>query len=591
MRYLVCSLFFLLPVHAGAAEQSTGYWSLEQANQVLDRTRRITLDPELSALTAGERAAVQKLIEAGLIMHEIYLDSRHPQSLDAARRMAALDTSPEHVTAIEDLFYLSKGPIATTLDNEREPFQPVAAEEAGKNVYPAGMTREQLDAFLAAHPERAGELMAVRTVVRAVNAANLQRDLAMLDRYPVLDALHPGLRARLESLNSEGAHEGWYALPYSLRWAPGIIEIHGLLEAAANDVRKDDPDFADYLSLRARDLLSDNYEAGDAAWVRGRFQHLNAQIGSYEVYDDTLYGVKSFFGFNVLVRDREKSRELADRLRDLQAIQDGLPFGAGRKVQQDIPVGVYNVVADFGQSRGANTATILPNEAAHARKYGRTILLRYNIMAHPELFADALRKYRAAVAPGHADDLTVNGNFYRTLWHEVGHYLGVDRTADERELNDALSPWGSHFEELKADLVSLYTSARLNAQGSMSDALLRSVQASGVLRVLQDNRPRTADQPYQAMQLMQMNYFLEHGLLDWDESEGRLIIRFDRYDEAATAMLSDVLGIQHRGNADEAGQFVERYTAWSPDLHGRLAERIKAATQYRFRMVRYQALD
>jgi hypothetical protein len=36
--------------------------------------------------------------------------------------------------------------------------------------------------------------------------------------------------------------------------------------------------------------LSDDYESGDAAWVTGHFKTLNAQIGSYETYDDELYG-------------------------------------------------------------------------------------------------------------------------------------------------------------------------------------------------------------------------------------------------------------------------------------------------------------
>ena len=33
------------------------------------------------------------------------------------------------------------------------------------------------------------------------------------------------------------------------------------------------------------------------------------------------------------------------------------------------------MIADFGQARGGNTATILPNESYLARRYGRTILL------------------------------------------------------------------------------------------------------------------------------------------------------------------------------------------------------------------------
>jgi hypothetical protein len=478
----------------------------------------------------------------------------------------------------------------TTLDNRRVPFLPVTPEEPGKNVYPPGMTAEKLDHFIHMRPQEAGELLAVRAVVRATTGKNLTHDLAMLDRFPVLDGLHPGLRSRLEALNSRADDEPWYALPYSVRWAPDILQAFDLLSAAASDVRQDDPDLAAYLSLRARDLLSDDYEAGDAAWVRGQFRHLNAEIGSYETYGDALYGVKSFFGLSVLVRDTGKSDELTTALSGLQQIQDSLPQASRRRVQHDIPVGVYNVIADFGQSRGGNTATILPNEADHARKYGRTVLLRYNILSNRGLFEDGTKKFQAAVVPQQAADLTPDGSFYRILWHEVGHYLGVDKTADGRELDEALAPWGNLYEELKADLVSEFTSAHLNTTGLMTDEALRSVQAAGVLRVLQQIQPRP-DQPYQTMELMQMNYFLEKGLLEFDNGAGRLKIHYDRYRQVIGQMLADVLSIQSAGDRQQANQFISRYITWLPELHERLATALREAIRYRFLAVRYQALQ
>ena len=567
------------------------YWTQAQAAEILDKTRRVMLDPDLSALSDGERAAVKKLLKAGAIMNRLYQDSMHPEALASLQALQDLPGDARHTGDLLDLYYMFKGPIASTLDNRRVPFLPVSAEQPGKNVYPAGMSRDKMDLLLDSHPELASGLLDVRTVVRETTARNLQTDLGMLDQHPLLDGLHPGLRKRLESLSAGEDDAPVYALPYSVRWAPGIMEVYGLLNGAAADVAADDPDLSAYLSLRARDLVSDDYEGGDAAWVRGRFNHLNAQIGSYEVYGDALYGVKSLFSLSLLARDEEKSRELSAALQGLQAIQDSLPEGAGRKIQQDIPVGVYNIIADFGQSRGANTASILPNDPDHSRKYGRIILLRYNIMTDPGLFSDRKEKFTAAVIPEQAEDLSLDGPFYRTLWHEVGHYLGVDKTADGRELNEALSPWGSHYEEMKADLVSLFTSAHLNQAGLMSDELLRSVQAGGILRVLQNNQPRTADQPYQTMQLMQMNYFLEHGSLSFDEATARLTIHYDVYQDVATKMLGEVLAIQAAGDRERAAAFIERYTDWTPGLHERLAERLRSSVRYRYRMVEYEALQ
>src|SRR6202165_1086440 len=235
-----------------------------------------------------------------------------------------------------------------------------------------------------------------------------------------------------------------------------MLRAFTLLNEAAQAVEREDGDFAGYLRNRARDLLSDDYESGDAAWVTGRFKNLNAQIGSYETYDDELFGVKTFFAFNVLTTRQKETSALREAMKGLQALEDSLPYDHHKKVREDIPVGAYDVVADFGQSRGGNTATILPNESYLARRYGRTILLRANIMREPNIFEGTSRAFAAAVGEDQAKELTSDGNFYRTLWHEVGHYLGVDRTKDGRDLDQALPDEASALEEMKADLISLF---------------------------------------------------------------------------------------------------------------------------------------
>ena len=175
------------------------------------------------------------------------------------------------------------------------------------------------------------------------------------------------------------------------------MKAYALLNEAADAVAKDDEEFARYLRNRARDLLSNDYESGDAAWVTGRFKNLNAQIGSYETYDDELYGVKTFFAFSLLSTRGQETTALRQAMRGLQALEDSLPYDHHKKIREDIPVGVYDVVADFGQSRGGNTATILPNESYLARRYGRTILLRANIMREPNIFEGTSRTWEAAI--------------------------------------------------------------------------------------------------------------------------------------------------------------------------------------------------
>ena len=563
-------------------------WPRERSQPLVDKTQVTRLAPDLAHLSAGERRAVTKLLEAGKIFQKLYEEQRHPQALAAYDALVRLRPSPANEN-LQILYRLFQGPIATTLENKREPFLAVEAVVPGKNVYPWGVRKEEIEAFLAAHPERRDSILDLRTVVRRADAASLRRDLAKLREYPVLDTLHPGLRRDLEATAARPDAKSFYAVPYSVAYADQLVAAHALLNDAADDVAADDEEFARYLRNRARDLLSDDYESGDAAWITGRFKNLNAQIGSYEVYDDELYGVKTFFAFSLLSTRRAESDALKAAMRGLQALEDSLPYERRKRVREDIPVGVYDVIADFGQSRGGNTATILPNESYIARRYGRTILLRANIMRSPEIFEGANKAWEAAVAPAHAAELTSDANFYRTLWHEVGHYLGVDATKDGRDLDTALQDASSLLEEMKADLVSLYVAEALRKQGYYTDAQVRSLYASGVSRVLQNNRPRR-DQPYNTMQLMQWNFFLENGLLGFDRDSRKLKIDYGKYHEVVGKLLARVLEVQSAGDRAAAERFVEQYTAWDEGLHGVVAKNIRDQQRYRFRLFKYAAL-
>ena len=576
-----------------------GYWPVENSQPIIDKTQTIRLAPDISHLTPGERVAVEKLIEVGKIFQRLYEAQRHPQALSASTNLASLDKrlgSPQSTQNLLMLYRLNQGPIATTLENKREPFLPVDGVEPGKNVYPWGVKKESIETYFKAYPGKRNAILGLRTVVRLQNLKNVSQDLLILKRYPVLATLHPGLQDELSKVQADlripkpnSKIAAFYALPYSVAYADELIKSFGLLNEAADAVENDDEEFAKYLRNRARDLLSDDYESGDAAWITGRFKNLNAQIGSYETYDDELYGVKTFFAFNVLSTRQQETTALRQAMKGLQAIEDSLPYKNHKKIREDIPVGVYDVVADFGQSRGGNTATILPNESYLARRYGRTILLRTNIMRDQNIFQGTSTTLEAAVGPEQAKELTPEGNFYRTLWHEVGHYLGVDRTRDNRDLDEALQDNASALEEMKADLVSLYAAQALRKQGYYTDAQLRSVYAGGILRVLQNNKPRR-DQPYNTMQLMQWNFFLQNELLTFDPANKRLRVHYDKYHDVVGKLLEKVLETQYQGDKAAADLFIDEYTKWDENLHGVIAKNIRDRQRYRFRLFKYAAL-
>lgn len=567
------------------------YWPLEKSQAIIDKTQIVRLAPDLSHLTAGERASLDKLLEAGKIFQELHEEQLHAEALESYRELLSLDrrlNSPATQNLLT-LYRLNQGPVASTLENKRETFLPVKPRQIGSNLYPQGSTKEELEAYLKAHPEKRDSILDLRSVVRRQSVQSIRRDLAKLRQYPALATLHPGLQTELMGLLARPDPKGFYGVPYSVAYADKLVRAHALLNEAAELVEKDDEEFARYLRNRSRDLLTDDYESGDAAWITGRFKNLNAQIGSYEVYSDDMYGVKTFFSFSLLSTRREETEALRRAMKGLQALEDSLPYEHHKKVREDIPVGVYDVIADFGQSRGGNTATILPNESYLARRYGRTILLRSNIMRNPDLFGGTSKRWGAAVAAAHHGELTSEGNFYRTLWHEVGHYLGVDLTKNGQDLDTALQENSSAMEEMKADLVSLFVAEALRKQGYFTAEQLRSVYASGILRVLQNNKPRR-DQAYNTMQLMQWNFFMENGLLAFDKQTGKLKINYDKYHSVVGRLLTKVLEVQYEGDKAASDRFIEQYTTWDESLHGVVAKNIREQQRYRFQLFKYAAL-
>lgn len=589
-------LLLLLSASTTSADQdpAEGYWTVEQANSILDKTLRVHLSPDLAYLTGGEQEAVEHLLEVGSIMHRLYLESRHVEALAAReklRQMTGDGIERERARLLEELFWLNRGPIATTLSNERVPFLPVAEEQPGKNVYPWGISREEVDTVLTAYPGSANSLMHLRHVVRRSTHDNLRNDLGVLKQYPVLDELHPGLREDLVNLSQNNAGPSLYALPYSVAYPAEMIRAHRLLHRAADAVSPDDPAFARFLRNRARDLLTDDYESGDAAWVTGDLVgNLNAQIGSYETYDDALYGIKSFFSLCIFARDKERSDKLAAALGNIQELEDSLPYASKRKIPDRIPVGVYNVVADFGQSRGSNTATILPNESYLTTQYGRTILVRGNIISNDQIFSLAKNAFKAAINETQHGDLTQEGNLYRTFWHEVGHFLGPATTEDGREIGLALGRTSNVLDEMKSDLISLYSVEYLRKRGFYDERQARSVYASGIRRVLLKNKPRR-DQDYRTMQLIQFNWFLDHGLLRFESERQELRIDYSKYRTAVEGLLAKTLQLQLAGNEAKAEAFIESGTQWDESINGVIAAKLRAAEESRFVLVTYDAID
>src|SRR4029453_11640088 len=137
------------------ADLAAGYWPLEKSQPIIERTQTITLAPDMSRLSTGERTAVTKLVEVGRIFQKLYEEQRHPEAISSYQALQQFDRqtgSSPRTQNLLTLYRLSQGPIATTLENKREPFLPVDPPAPGKNVYPWNVTKEEIEQWLVTVP-------------------------------------------------------------------------------------------------------------------------------------------------------------------------------------------------------------------------------------------------------------------------------------------------------------------------------------------------------------------------------------------------------------------------------------------------------
>ena len=122
MNFTLLPVAFAVALATPAASQSPAprQWDPAQVQAILDKTQTIRLAPSLAHLSPGERVAVTKLVEVGRIFQDVYEQQRHRGAL-AVRAALARRTDPQG-RALYTLYRLNQGPIATTLDNKREPF-------------------------------------------------------------------------------------------------------------------------------------------------------------------------------------------------------------------------------------------------------------------------------------------------------------------------------------------------------------------------------------------------------------------------------------------------------------------------------------
>ena len=495
----------------------------------LAKFKPVRMPYDSAHLTTREQQMVSKLVEASQFLESIYWRQSDPEGLKLYQSLAG-SSAPKDV-ALQRFLRINGSRF--DLINDNAPFVGTAPWPPGRGLYPADLTREEFDRYIAAHPEQKAALYDPWTVVRRKGEA-------------------------LE------------AFPYHVAYRQWVEPMAKALREAAD--LSDDPAFAKFLRLRADALLTDQYFDSDIAWVSLVNPKFDVIFAPYETYLDDFLGVKTSYGAAVLIRNEAESRKLEVFQKYVPEIQDGLPLAPeDRPSKRGLfsPMEVMDAPFRAGDLRHGYQAVAdnLPNDPRiHEQKGSKKIFFknfmdaRVNYVILP-IGKRMLRADEAALA-------SADGYLTTTMMHEISHGLGpaFARTSNRKQdIREAIGPTYSALEEAKADIVGLYGLKWLVDHGDLPKDKLNGYYASEVAGIFRTVRFGVAEAHGRA-EIMEFNFYVEHGAIARDTASGRYSIDFGRMPDAVAALAKGLLEQEATGDRARVEAWFAKYGTIPADL-------------------------
>jgi len=487
----------------------------------LSKLASIEMRPDTSYLNAEEREVVNLLIQAADLMSEIYKRQTTPD-YDRLRAEVAARNDPA-LLAKFDAFFGPWDPI-----EENKPFFGDRPKPPGAGFYPADLTKEEFDRYLAANPGEAEALTSPYTVVKRQG-----------DRL--------------------------VAVPYSQEYKQWLEPAAKLLEQAA--AKTSNASLKKFLTLRAQAFRNDDYFQSELAWMDLEGTPIEVVIGPYEVYTDTLYGRKTAFEAFVTLKDPKESRALdvyKSRLRDMEA---NLPVEEKFKNFQrgfESPIAVADQVHGGGDNvPGVQTIAFnLPNdEKVREAKGAKKVILRNVLGAKYERILKPMAGL--ILVPEQAANVTQRHMFLETLFHELSHSLGPGsitvggrKTTVDKELKEL----GSGFEEAKADVMGAYNALYMMDEGVLpatpaEKAQMRTTYVAGLFRAMRFG----TQEAHGKGAAMQYRYLRDKGAISWDAQAKRFRIDETKIDAAIRSLVGDIVRLQATGDYAGTKAFLDKW--------------------------------
>ncbi len=517
--------------------QDTALPTQAELEKMAARFSPTELKVDVSSLSAGDRKALVKLIEAARIMDELQLEQIWSGN-HALWAKLKKDKSPLDQTRLR-YFWINKGPWSE-LDEHRPFLEGVPAQRPpGGNFYPQDAGKENLEKWMNSLPEPAkSQAVGFFTVVR--------RD----------------------------AKGKFTLVPYSQEYAARLKRAAALLREAAKAT--ENASLKKFLTLRADAFLSNDYFDSDMAWM-DLDSPLDVTIGPYETYNDELFGYKAAFEAYVNLRDEQETKKLAFFTQHLQSIEDNLPIPAEHrnpKIGALAPIVVVNQVFSAGDgNQGVATAAYnLPNDERVVEQKGSKRILLKNIQL-AKFQKTLVPISRVVLSEEDQKHLDFEAFFTHILAHEITHGLGPQQikvggrdTSVRQELKEA----HSSIEEAKADVTGLFALQYLMDKGLLRDSLgqgetaerrLYTTYLASAFRTLRFG----VKSAHARGMAMQFNYLRDRGAFLL-RPDGTFALDMSKIKQAVRDLDRDLLMIEATGDYDGAKKMLARLSVVRPEV-------------------------
>jgi len=567
MKRILFPLLMAAAVGSACAAPATPA-TAQQLTSMSARYAPVALTADVTHLSAGDRQAIAKLVEAAKLVDVLQLRQRW--SGNEALWAALKKDKSKLGQARLNYFWINKGPWSV-LDAHAS-FMPASyagiaipahKPEAG-NFYPQGASKASLETWMNGLPaDDKQQAQWFFTTIRA------------------------------------GKDGKYQTVKYSDEYKVELKQLARLLDEAA--AATDNASLKKFLTLRAKAFLDNDYLPSDFAWM-DLDSPVDITIGPYETYNDELFGYKAAFEAYVNIRDQAETQKLNFFAKHMQELEDNLPLDAryrNPKVGALAPMVVVNQVYGAGDGNMAvqTAAYNLPNDERIISARGSKRVMLKNVQEAK--FKATLTPISKLVLSAEAQqDVDFNSFFTHILAHEIMHGLGPHATVVDgkpstprQDLKEAYST----IEEAKADITGLFALRYMMDKGQLNDTLgqgevaerklYNTFLASGFRTLhfgLTDSHARGM--------AIQINYILDKGGFV-ALGDGKFGVDFGKIKQAVIDLDREFLTIEATGDYARAQAMMTKYVVIRPEVQVALDKMKAVPNDIRPEFVTARALD